>query len=69
MVDLTVEYTAIRDYTMPQRDGSFLKQKQVTFFIGKFGPFTEYFDFADFTEFRMRERVDALKQQVEALHR
>jgi len=69
MPDLAVEITDIRDYTMPQRDGSTLAQKRVTFYLGKFGPFVEYFPVDGFTDLAMRSRVDALKREIEAMHR
>jgi len=69
MVDLSVELTDVRDYTVPQRDGTFLTQKRVTFYIGKFGPFHEYFPVDAFNELAFRQRADALKQQLEAIHR
>lgn len=41
-MDLTVEYVDIRDAAEPQRDGRTIDHfKRYTFFLGKFGPFTE----------------------------
>lgn len=66
--DLTVEYTDIRDFSVPQRDGQTLTRKRVVFWIGKFGPFTEYFDVDGFTMTAVTDRVNALKREVEGIH-
>jgi hypothetical protein len=68
MPDLTPEFTDIRDFTVPQRDGSLTTQKRVTFYLGKFGPFTEYFPSDGFTMGVVQERVSVLRQQLEGLH-
>lgn len=69
MVDLSLQLTDVRDYPMPQRDNTILEQKRVTFYLGKFGPFYEYFPIADFTEGAILGRVAMIRQQLEALHR
>lgn len=69
MQDLTFELTDIRDYPVPQRDGRVLNQKRAVFYLGKFGPFTEYFGVNEFTDSAMRARVDALRFHLEAMHR
>lgn len=68
MVDLTPEYTDIRDFNVPQRNGSLTTQKRVTFYLGNFGPFVEYFPSDGFTMDVVQERVTQLRQQLEGLH-
>lgn len=68
MVDLTVEYTDIRDHMNVTRDGQLQQQKRVTFYLGKFGPFTEYFDAATFTDTELRGRVNALANTLRSAH-
>lgn len=67
MQDLTVIHTDIRDYFVPQLDGTVLKQKRATFYIGKFGPFVETFDVEGFSMSVVNARVDALKRELQGL--
>ena len=66
--NLTPEYIDIRDEQTPQRDGSVLKQKRITFYLGKYGPFIERFDLDSFDMSQVPARIQALQQQVRGLH-
>lgn len=68
MLDLKVEYTDIRDDTPISRDGTPIKQKRVTFYLGKFGPFTERFDTETFSQSVVDQRVEQLRQTLRGLH-
>lgn len=69
MPDLSIDITDVRDYSIPQRDGTSLRQKRVTFYLGKFGPFVEMFPSEEFTDTSMKLRVGALQRELEAMHR
>ena len=68
MVELPVEYTDIRDSQELLRDGSSKTYKRVTFYLGKFGPFVERFDLEGFSMTEVQTRVEALRQQLQAMH-
>jgi len=68
MVDLTPEFTDIRDTVRIERDGTTAREKRVSFYLGKFGPFVEYFDAATFSDGLLRGRVEALAQTLRAVH-
>jgi len=67
--DLTVEFTNMRDYPKHERDGSVTVQKRVEFYIGKYGPFVEYFPLDGFSQMVVDERVRQLKRELEGLTR
>jgi hypothetical protein len=67
--DLPYDQTDLRDYVRPERDGSQTKQKRLTFYLGKYGPFVEYFDADDFNATAMRARIDQVRQTILELHR
>lgn len=69
MPDWKIEYTDIRDFSLPQRDNTVLTQKRVMAYIGKFGPFVEYFPAADFNMATVGNRFEALKREIEGMHR
>lgn len=68
-MDLSFALTDVRDYSVPQRDGTVLTQKRATFFLGNYGPFVEYFPADGFNDAALRPRVDALRRELEAMHR
>lgn len=68
-VELTQQITEMRDYPIPLREGGMLNQKRVTFYLGKFGPFVEMFPVEGFSSSVVQSRIDALKRQLEDLHR
>lgn len=67
--DLTLELTKVIDEVVPRRDGGFDRTKTYTFYLGRFGPFTERvpttptFDDTDF----MR-RVEKLRAHLRLVH-
>lgn len=67
MADLTPKITDMRDFPVPQRDGTVLQQKRVQFFIGTFGPFIEYFPSEGFSMLTVNMRIDALKRELEGM--
>jgi hypothetical protein len=64
--DLTITYSDIRDWTPVDRDGTVRREKRVVFYIGKFGPFTEYFPAAGFSMNDVAQRRSA-RAQLRAL--
>lgn len=67
--DLPYEQTDLRDYIRPERDGSQTKQRRLTFYLGKFGPFVEYFGADTFSADVVRVCVDKLRREILELHR
>lgn len=67
--DLPYDQTDLRDYVRPERDGSQTKQKRLTFYLGKFGPFTEYFGADEFNSTTMLTRINQVRQTILELHR
>jgi hypothetical protein len=67
--DLTLKIIEMRDFPVPQLDGTVLQQKRVVFYLGKLGPFTEYFPNEGFNQGQVNLRIDALKHEVEGMHR
>lgn len=67
--DTTFELTDLRDFPTFARDGQVLMQKRVTFYLGKFGPFIEYFDVATFDDDQVRARADKYRRTIEGMHR
>lgn len=68
MEDLTAEFTDIRDESTPQRDGTFLRTKRYTFYLGKYGPFVERIPLeraGDSTA--INAEVDRLRTQIRTL--
>lgn len=67
-MDLPIEFVDIRHAARMQRDGTTVTETRATFYIGKFGPFTERFaehlDRADLTT-----RVEALRSTLLGLPR
>lgn len=64
-MDYPLEYTDVRDEAIPQRDQTILRVKRYTFYLGKFGPFTERvpLDVTDQTG-EIQRRVQALQQHL-----
>jgi hypothetical protein len=69
MTELDIEYTDIRDEPMYQRDGTVLVQKRATFYIGKFGPFTERLPADDNFTIELQRRAEALRRNLQGLPR
>jgi hypothetical protein len=66
--DLPLEFTDIRDESTPQRDGSFLRAKRYTFYLGKFGPFVERVPLEGFTDYEITRRVQLLRAHIQQAH-
>lgn len=67
-MDLTVEFTDIRDEPRFTRGGDVETFKRYTFFIGKHGPFVERVPLAQATDSsEITRRVDALKLHLQTL--
>jgi hypothetical protein len=68
-VDLKVNYTLIRDRDVPDpQSGRVTRFREVTFYLGDHGPFTERLDLAagDPTP-ELARRVQLLKQSLQSL--
>jgi len=63
--DLTLELTKVIDEVTPKRDGTFLRSKTYTFYLGRFGPFTEKVPTdPTFDETEIGRRVEKLRQHL-----
>jgi hypothetical protein len=67
--ELKIDYTDVRDWTPVDRAGTVQRKKRVTFYIGKYGPFTEYFDAEGFDMSQVGLRVEHLRTQLRLLPR
>ena len=68
-MELPIDYTEMRDYPEHQRDGSVVVRKRVVFYLGKFGPFTEFFPTEGFSQAVVEDRIRTLKRELEGLTR
>lgn len=68
-LDLTLESTDIRDFPQWQRDGTVKQTKRHVFYLGKYGPFTEYFDVDGYSANVVTARIDEIRRQLRDMHR
>lgn len=66
-MDLPVDYTDIRDVAEPQRDGSVVRMKRATFYLGKHGPFVERLPNDDQFDTELARRVETLRRKLQSL--
>lgn len=64
MADYPLELTKVVDETVPQRDGSYTRFKTYTFYLGKYGPFTERVPATDFDDAEFSRRVEKLRSHL-----
>lgn len=69
MPDLTLDVVAARDEAAPTRDGSVTRMKSVTFYLGKFGPFTERFTLEEFATLAVNDRIAKIRATLEGIAR
>jgi len=69
MNELVIEYGRIRDESRLDRNGNVVNEKLVTFYIGPHGPFHERFPADGFTQDQVRQRVEALRRELQNLPR
>lgn len=60
----TYKVTDLRDWSTIEQGGNVRPQKRVIFYIGTFGPFTEYFDRDAYSLAELEARVNALALQL-----
>lgn len=60
-MDADVNVTDLRDWSTFDQGGRIKEQKRAIFYIGQYGPFTEYFDRATFTGAELETRIAMLK--------
>lgn len=63
-MDDDVKVTDVRDWTKVEQGGIFKEQMRAVFYIGRFGPFTEYFDKAGYSIAALEARVAVLKANL-----
>lgn len=66
---LTVDFKAVYDESLLNRDGTVTKYRRYDFYIGKHGPFTERVPLDGFTDGEINTRVVKLKAHVQNLPR
>lgn len=66
--DLTVEFQSISDEARPTRSGTIERNKKYTFYLGRFGPFTERVPLDGFDANAITQRIAALKVHLTQLH-
>lgn len=69
MSDFPFRLIALRDQPRYDLDGSVVAEKVAIFYLGKFGPFTETFPAATFTDDAFRARREALLSTLVNMHR
>lgn len=64
--ELKIEFINQKDDVRPQRDGTMQRDRVYTFYLGKFGPFTERVPLDGFDENEIGRRVTALRARLVA---
>lgn len=65
-MDADVNVTDVRDWTKVEQGGAMRDQKRAVFYIGRYGPFVEYFDKAEYSLSALEARVAVLKANLPA---
>jgi hypothetical protein len=66
--EFPIEWVSQKDDVTPKRDGTMERTRVYTFYLGKFGPFTEKIPRENEQETELRDRVERLRAALRTSH-
>ena len=63
-MDDDVNVTDLRDWSTIEQGGTIKQQKRAILYIGRYGPFTEYFDRATYSLAELEARIAVLRSNL-----